>query len=229
MKGFFIIVFLLWHAPVFGAPDASGVRVRHSILVNKWDNTLRYYVTGQPMRVFRVATGLYKCTPEGRFRIIQKSFVSRQGRGQFGTRWLGLNTLGRRGWYRIGIHGTNQPQTIGKYASKACVRMLNSDINWLYDRVPYNTTVRIVNVPVAKPKRPVPLPSSSPMAVWLREVSRHHAMENQLMPMFGFKRPAQLHQGLPYSIFKDQAPEILHPIVAKSQQNQGGRHEAFQR
>ncbi len=124
----------------------APIKVRRTILVNKWDNSLRFYQTGQPMRRFPVATGLYRCTPEGTFRVIEKSYISRSGQGPFGTRWMGLNTLGKRGLYHIGIHGTNQPETIGKYASKACVRMNNRDINWLYERVPQGTTVRIVNV-----------------------------------------------------------------------------------
>ena len=183
-------------APAVAAPPVAAPRpthppravrapvrapVRRAILVNKWDNTLRYYETGRPMKIFRVATGLYKCTPQGRFRIIQKSFISRTGRGQFGTRWIGLNTLGKRGWYRIGIHGTNEPWTIGKHASKACVRMHNADINWLFDRVPYNTPVRIVNVPVAAPKpparlaarqaAPVATPVATPWLAWLRRAA----------------------------------------------------------
>lgn len=133
------------------APQKSPTKIRRTIIVNKWDNTLRFYQTGQPTRRFPVATGLYRCTPEGSFRVIQKSFISRGGKGQFGTRWIGLNTLGKRGLYRIGIHGTNQPETIGKYASKACVRMNNRDVNWLYERVPQGTTVRIVNVAEAPP------------------------------------------------------------------------------
>jgi hypothetical protein len=116
------------------------------ILVNKHNNTLRLYISGQPMRRYRVATGLYKCTPEGNFRVIEKSIISKKGRGPLGTRWLGLNTLGKRGWKRVGIHGTNEPQTIGHHASKACVRMLNTQVNEMYSLVPIGTTVRIVDI-----------------------------------------------------------------------------------
>lgn len=155
MKSFFLCCALALFASIAGAaPKKPTAKVRHTILVNKWDNTLRFYVTGQPMRRFPVATGLYRCTPEGSFRVIEKSFISRSGKGQFGTRWMGLNTLGKRGLYHIGIHGTNDPQSIGKYASKACVRMNNRDVNWLYERVPYGTTVRIVNV--AQAPKPAP-------------------------------------------------------------------------
>ena len=155
----FLCCFALYPWAAQTAPQKPVAKIRHTILVNKWDNTLRFYQTGQPTRRFSVATGLYRCTPEGTFRIVEKSFISRDGQSPFGTRWMGLNTLGKRGLYHVGIHGTNEPQSIGKYASKACVRMNNRDVNWLYERVPCGTTVRIVDVaqtvalPTAEPPR----------------------------------------------------------------------------
>lgn len=46
-----------------------------------------------------------------------------------GTRWLGLGFKG------YGIHGTNQPWTIGTAASAGCIRMYNADVEDLADRV----------------------------------------------------------------------------------------------
>jgi LysM repeat protein len=43
-----------------------------------------------------------------------------------GTRWIGIG-LG------YGIHGTNEPETIGQRASRGCIRMLNEDAEELYD------------------------------------------------------------------------------------------------
>jgi lipoprotein-anchoring transpeptidase ErfK/SrfK len=37
-----------------------------------------------------------------------------------GTRWMGLNRAG------YGIHGTNEPKSIGKAASHGCIRMRRS-------------------------------------------------------------------------------------------------------
>lgn len=42
-----------------------------------------------------------------------------------------------------GIHGTDQPSSIGKSASHGCVRLLNSDIDKLYDMVAVGTPVYI--------------------------------------------------------------------------------------
>jgi len=37
------------------------------------------------------------------------------------------------------IHGTNAPRTIGSAVSNGCVRLVNSNISDLYDRVPFGT------------------------------------------------------------------------------------------
>ena len=46
-----------------------------------------------------------------------------------GTRWLGLSIKG------YGIHGTNNPASIGKNASHGCVRMRNRDVEELFGMV----------------------------------------------------------------------------------------------
>jgi lipoprotein-anchoring transpeptidase ErfK/SrfK len=46
-----------------------------------------------------------------------------------------------RGQYAI--HGTNMPNSIGKFASYGCIRMFNADIIDLYDRVAVGTVVLV--------------------------------------------------------------------------------------
>jgi len=46
------------------------------------------------------------------------------------------------------IHGTNQRFGIGMRASSGCVRMFDEDIKWLFDNVPINTKVRIIEQPI---------------------------------------------------------------------------------
>ncbi len=55
------------------------------------------------------------------------------------------NPLGARALY-LGktvyrIHGTNQPSTIGKFVSSGCIRLLNEDVEDLYNRVKVGTRV----------------------------------------------------------------------------------------
>jgi lipoprotein-anchoring transpeptidase ErfK/SrfK len=42
------------------------------------------------------------------------------------------------------IHGTNKPESIGKFASYGCIRMLNQDITDLFERVDVGTQVVVV-------------------------------------------------------------------------------------
>jgi len=46
------------------------------------------------------------------------------------------------------IHGTNQRFGIGVRASSGCIRMFDEDIKWLYENVPLNTGVKIIDQPV---------------------------------------------------------------------------------
>jgi lipoprotein-anchoring transpeptidase ErfK/SrfK len=58
------------------------------------------------------------------------------------------NPLGARALYLSGsayrIHGTNAPSTIGSRASSGCIRMTNSDVVDLYDRVRVGTKVIVL-------------------------------------------------------------------------------------
>jgi len=46
------------------------------------------------------------------------------------------------------IHGSNKRFGIGMRASSGCIRLYDNDIKWLFDNVPVNTAVRVVNQPV---------------------------------------------------------------------------------
>jgi len=46
------------------------------------------------------------------------------------------------------IHGSNKRFGIGMRASSGCIRMYDNDIKWLFDNVPLNTKVRVINQPV---------------------------------------------------------------------------------
>src|SRR5204862_4367318 len=54
-----------------------------------------------------------------------------------GILWMGLNKPG------IGIHGTNNPETIGRAASHGCIRLANWDAARVKDLVNVGNTVII--------------------------------------------------------------------------------------
>lgn len=58
-----------------------------------------------------------------------------------GTRWLGFNDA--EGHAGLGIHGTDDPDSIGKNASLGCVRLRNPDVEDLFELVPLRAKVSI--------------------------------------------------------------------------------------
>ena len=125
------------------AAAEAGESSRYVIKVTKHDNMLRAFKDGRLIRRYPVATGKYECTVTGTFRVTDKRVVSERGNGDLGSHWLGLNTQGRRHIMQVGIHGTNEPELIGTYVSKGCVRLNNADIRELYGMIPIGARVEI--------------------------------------------------------------------------------------
>lgn len=80
------------------------------------------------------------------------------------------NPLGARTMYLGGtiyrIHGTNQPSTIGQFMSSGCIRMLNEDVEALYDKVKVGTKVVVLpgNPPATANAGGVPPTAAAPVA-----------------------------------------------------------------
>lgn len=124
------------------------------IVIDKSENRLRLYENGKLLKSYPVATGKDPAqTPEGSFTIVNKipnpSWTNPETgkttpggvpRNPLGTRWLGLSIGGGS---KYGIHGTNQPGSIGKHVSLGCVRMYNKDVEELARLAPIGTTVII--------------------------------------------------------------------------------------
>ncbi|GJD69234.1 L,D-transpeptidase [Methylobacterium gnaphalii] len=56
---------------------------------------------------------------------------------------MGVAAMTLRGG-QYAIHGTNRPESIGRFASYGCIRMLNQDITDLFERVSVGTQVTVV-------------------------------------------------------------------------------------
>lgn len=110
----------------------------YSILIDTKNKSLTLYKDAEYFKTYPIAVGKSNTpTPKGKFKIISKSM---NPGGPFGARWMGLSTPG--GHY--GIHGTNNPSSIGKNVSKGCVRLLNKNVIELYDIVDIGTEVEII-------------------------------------------------------------------------------------
>lgn len=113
-------------------------------------NLLTVYFNDKPVERYRVGTGSDATpTPIGTFKITDKlenptwyktGAVIPPGSPDngLGTRWLGFDKKG------YGIHGTNEPESIGKHESSGCVRMLNKNVEQIYALLPSGSEVTIV-------------------------------------------------------------------------------------
>jgi lipoprotein-anchoring transpeptidase ErfK/SrfK len=70
------------------------------------------------------------------------SYVPGGARNPMGARALYLYAGGKDTLYRI--HGTNQPEYIGRAISSGCIRMTNEDVIDLYSRVKMGATVVVL-------------------------------------------------------------------------------------
>ncbi len=108
----------------------------YSITINRAARTLTLYKNGQWYKSYPIAIGKPSTpTPTGTFTIVNRAV---NPGGPFGARWLGLSKP------HYGIHGTNNPSSIGKAVSNGCIRMYNEDVIELANTVPIGTVVRIV-------------------------------------------------------------------------------------
>jgi lipoprotein-anchoring transpeptidase ErfK/SrfK len=109
------------------------------IIVDKASHRLAVVQGDIIVRSYKVGLGGEE-TPEGSFYISEK-VKNPNGRddGNFGSRGMTLsNTL-------YAIHGTDEPNSIGKDESLGCVRMSKEDVEELFDMVPLGTVVKIKN------------------------------------------------------------------------------------
>lgn len=110
------------------------------IVINLNTRTLHLYDNENLIKSYPVAIGKPSTpTPTGNYQIVNK--IMHPG-GALGTRWLGLDIPTTGGAY--GIHGNNNPASIGKMASNGCIRMHNHHVEELFTLVSVGTPVKIV-------------------------------------------------------------------------------------
>ncbi len=124
---------------------------------------LDLYLRDTFVRSFPVALGAEQGTPTGEWRVRERlkdptyypppSAPERrivQGgdpNNPLGRYWIGLEgvtgaAVGAEGY---GIHGTNEPDSIGRAVSLGCVRLRNEDAAWVYSALaPGKSTVQII-------------------------------------------------------------------------------------
>jgi len=127
-----------WNAIGLSQESLGYFDSRYRIVVDLDKKELTLTEQGRYIKTYPVAVGKPSTpTPAGNWKIIQKT---QNPGGPFGARWMRLSIP----WGGYGIHGTNEPESIGQAASHGCVRMRNEDVIELYDIVPLGTSVEII-------------------------------------------------------------------------------------
>lgn len=129
-------------------PSRPRPEAARRIVVSIPDRQLALLEDGKVVKVYPVAVGAFnQPTPSGAFEIVHRipdptyyrpGIVIPPGPANpLGSRWLGLS---RRG---MGIHGTNEPDSIGKSLSNGCIRMHNRNVEELFEMVRAGDRVEI--------------------------------------------------------------------------------------
>jgi len=121
-----------------------------TIFVDKSQNVLLLKTGEEVIKTYVVSTGKDNSSPVGKFKIVNKLanptwfkagavVPPNSPENILGTRWMGFDLAG------FGIHGTTEPQDLGKQVTLGCVRMRNDEVEELYAIVPVGTEVSIVD------------------------------------------------------------------------------------
>lgn len=97
---------------------------------------LHFYQGSRLVSTYPIAIGKPSTpSPIGNWHVVNKKILTYPS--VFGTRWMGLNNPG------YGIHGTNNPSSIGTAASLGCIRMHNHHVEELFPLVSIGTPVTV--------------------------------------------------------------------------------------
>lgn len=152
---FFYIVALAVALAVVAMPSARGATVSEVLVDKSFHITVLRRVDGT--LAFPDATGTTgeSATPVGRYKVTQKQanpnwhwegkvyapYLRDKANG-LGVRWIGISLPS------YGMHGTNDPFSIGKDITHGCIRHQNADVTKAFPVVPTGTPVSIIETPI---------------------------------------------------------------------------------
>ncbi|ASC72131.1 Putative L,D-transpeptidase YqjB [Halomicronema hongdechloris C2206] len=126
---------------------------QYHLVVSLGQRRLELQQQGEPIVSYPVAVGQEDWqTPVGTFTVqtmrrhpvwqhpITGEPIAPGPENPLGARWIGF---WQDGTYQIGLHGTNQEDSIGRAISHGCIRLRNVDIIDLYDRITLGTPITV--------------------------------------------------------------------------------------
>ena len=129
--------------------NSSAVSAEKKIVINSASKILSLYEDDKKIAIYPLGLGKVSTpTPTGYYKIRTKEknppwinpsngyTIPSGPNNPLGYRWMQI-----QGNY--GIHGTNKPDSIGHYVSNGCIRMLEKNVEELFDKVSVGTPVEI--------------------------------------------------------------------------------------
>lgn len=140
---------------------SESLEPERRLVINIPSRTLWVYSGDQIIRYFPVGVGrVGYMTPVGKFSVIRKVIDPgwenpylpngrvRLAPGEdnpLGTRWIGFY---QKNGGEYGMHGTDNPASVGKFSSHGCVRLKVPDAEALFELVNVGTPVEVIYEPV---------------------------------------------------------------------------------
>jgi lipoprotein-anchoring transpeptidase ErfK/SrfK len=127
--------------PTATVPTATvATTTTRRVVVSLVDRKLAVIENNEVRAIFDVAVGKPSTpSPVGTFTIVSRvpnptyyhagKVVPPGPNNPVGTRWIGLSQKG------YGIHGTDNPRSIGHAQSHGCIRLRNADVERLFERL----------------------------------------------------------------------------------------------
>ena len=127
-------------APAHAADGDRAEPVTRRVVVSLPDRKLALLENDRVVSLYPVAVGAAESpSPVGTFTIVSRvsnptyykpgKIIEPGSTNPVGTRWIGLSEKG------YGIHGTDDPRSIGSAKSHGCIRLRNRDVEQLFERV----------------------------------------------------------------------------------------------
>jgi len=144
-----VTVLCLLQSVVPGYAQINSKVVSPQIIINLPSRTLELYSANTLIKVYPIAIGKPSTpTPTGDYEIFEKEenpwwykprsdvVIPSGPNNPLGYRWMEWSPS-------YGIHGTNNPASIGWAVSNGCIRMHEEDVEEVYDIVPCGTPVKV--------------------------------------------------------------------------------------
>jgi len=157
MKKFYGVLAIIFMLSSF----AATAQAEKKIYINSASRLMMLYEDNTRLAMYHLGLGKVSTpTPTGYYKITEKVInpswidpsdpeyeIPSGSDNPLGYRWMQI-------WGNYGIHGTNNPSSIGGYVSNGCIRMNERDVEELFDAVEVGTPVEITYNRVVVEKTP---------------------------------------------------------------------------